>query len=35
VEAPLRDQFALLSQNIERLNQVVFGYQNVAVIARK
>ena len=35
VDAPLRDQLALLNQNMEKLNQVVFGCQNVAVIARK
>jgi O-antigen chain-terminating methyltransferase len=35
VDAPLRGQLALLNQNMEKLNQVVFGYQNVAVIAKK
>ena len=35
VDAALRDQLALLNQNMEKLNQVVFGYQNVAVIAKK
>jgi SAM-dependent methyltransferase len=34
-EAPLRDQLAVLNRNMERLNQVVFDYQNVIVIARK
>lgn len=34
-EAPLRDQFVVLNQNMERLNQVVFDYQNAVIIARK
>jgi SAM-dependent methyltransferase len=35
VDAPLRDQFVLLNRNMERLNQVLFDYQNAVVIARK
>jgi SAM-dependent methyltransferase len=35
VDAPLRNQLALLNQNVENLNRLIFGYQNVAVIAKK
>jgi SAM-dependent methyltransferase len=35
VEAPLRDRFVVHNQNMEKLNQVIFDYQNAVIIARK
>jgi len=32
---PLKSQLAVLNRNIDRLNEVLYGYQNVAVIAKK
>lgn len=32
---PFQSQLAVLNRNIDRLNEVLYGYQNVAVIAKK